>query len=162
MNPAIQTCWLLLIVLWACPVPAVRAGSATPRQIDAAIQRAVAYLYAQQENGNWDFPAIPDQLDGPYRPQPHGADRPGHVFAARCGRKCDQRASGAGHQLSPEGKDHRHVCPWDANAGMALPETLTRAAPVEMQDGKAAGRRHGHQGRGRRTLALLAAQRRHL
>jgi hypothetical protein len=39
---------------------ATNIRAATPAQVDAAIQKAVEYLYKQQKNGNWEVVAVPD------------------------------------------------------------------------------------------------------
>src|SRR3954463_1252740 len=47
---AILVCIAAAIIIFSSP----RARAATPEQVDAAIKKAIAYIYSQQAEGNWE------------------------------------------------------------------------------------------------------------
>src|SRR4051812_45986339 len=53
---------LLLAVAAVVGLRPARAHAATAKQVDAALARAVAYLYSVQKDGTWEYVAAPAQV----------------------------------------------------------------------------------------------------
>lgn len=74
---------LFLAMLTALAVPA-RGENATPEQVEKAIKKAIAYLYARQKNGNWEQANQPDRNRKQAHQSPEGWQWGGSTAIATC------------------------------------------------------------------------------